>query len=249
MDMDDFSLPRWSSQTDAGAATSPLSSTATAAQAAYYAPRIHETAIARSQSLTNSNARRRHHNPDELDAGFYPAYNTNDPYADMYYTKRTEPPRSPLRTPNSALLDPYTHQQAQYSPTTPQYPYGPPQDQRPYQGHTRGLSQPKTDAGSPYTPNYAPATPYLDPAARSNPPTPLSYLHPSQSPASYYSQDTQPMAVDPPPQKRRASGFRRVRTAHDLQPRLDGPISGRRMGADGVYLSVRPDLSDRTHTR
>ncbi|KAJ7187983.1 kinase-like domain-containing protein [Mycena filopes] len=51
------------------------------------------------------------------------------------------------------------------------------------------------------------------------------------------------MAVDPPPQKRRASGFRRVRTAHDLQPRLDGPISGRRMGADGVYLSPLRQLT------
>jgi hypothetical protein len=53
------------------------------------------------------------------------------------------------------------------------------------------------------------------------------------------------MAVDPPPQKRRASGFRRVRTAHDLQPRLDASIVGRRMGADGQYLSVRLDPSDR----
>ncbi|KAJ7747296.1 kinase-like domain-containing protein [Mycena metata] len=51
------------------------------------------------------------------------------------------------------------------------------------------------------------------------------------------------MAVDPPPQKRRASGFRRVRTAHDLQPRLEGPIAGRRMGADGVYLSPLRQLT------
>ena len=46
------------------------------------------------------------------------------------------------------------------------------------------------------------------------------------------------MAVDPPP-KRRAPGFRRVRTVHDLQPRLDVSPLGRRMGADGVYLAVR----------
>ncbi|KAF7361665.1 Serine/threonine-protein kinase ppk15 [Mycena venus] len=242
---DDFALPRWSSQADPQTATSPLSSSQTAAQAAYYAPRIHESSIARSQSLSNTTARRRHHNQDELDAGFYSAYpSNNDPYQDMYYnTKRTEPPRSPLRTPNSALLDPYAHQQAQYSPTTPQYPYGPPQDQRPYQGHARGLSQPKTEPGAPYTPNYAPATPYLDPAVRSNPPTPLSYLHPTQTGQGYYSQDGQGMAVDAPPQKRRASGFRRVRTAHDLQPRLDASVAGRRMGADGVYLSPLRQLT------
>jgi len=70
----------------------------------------------------------------------------------------------------------------------------------------------------------------------SNPPTPLSYLH-SQSPGlQYYSQE-QAMVIDPP-QKRRASGFRRVRTALDIQPRTDMPPSGRRMGSDGVYLSV-----------
>lgn len=46
------------------------------------------------------------------------------------------------------------------------------------------------------------------------------------------------MVIDVP-QKRRASGFRRVRTAHDLQPQIDVPPAGRRMGSDGVYLSVR----------
>lgn len=236
---DDFALPRWSSQVEA--VSSPLSSTATAAQSAYYAPRIHENSIARSQSLSTASARRRHHNQDELDSGYYSAYPTNEPYSgDMYYPKRTEPPRSPLRTPNSALLDPYAHQQAQYSPTTPQYPYGPPQDQRQYSGHNRALSQTKTDSSAPYTPNYAPTTPYIDPAARSNPSTPLSYLHPQQAPQPYYSQEPASMAVDAPPQKRRASGFRRVRTAHDLQPRLDVSVQGRRMGADGQYLSVRP---------
>ncbi|KAF5380347.1 hypothetical protein D9615_004562 [Tricholomella constricta] len=76
----------------------------------------------------------------------------------------------------------------------------------------------------------------------SNPPTPLSYLH-SQSPASQYYPQDQAMAVDPPPQRRRASGFRRVRTAHDLQPRLDVPPSGRRMGSDGVYLSPLRQLT------
>jgi dual specificity protein kinase YAK1 len=74
-------------------------------------------------------------------------------------------------------------------------------------------------------------------SSTSNPPTPLSYLH-SQSPSLQYYPQEQAMVVDPPPQKRRASGFRRVRTAHDLQPRIDIPPSGRRMGSDGAYLSV-----------
>ncbi|KAJ7287843.1 kinase-like domain-containing protein [Mycena rebaudengoi] len=51
------------------------------------------------------------------------------------------------------------------------------------------------------------------------------------------------MPVDQPPKRHRASGFRRVRTAHDLQPRIDGPIPGRRMGADGVYLSPLRQLT------
>ncbi|KAJ6587108.1 kinase-like domain-containing protein [Mycena vulgaris] len=51
------------------------------------------------------------------------------------------------------------------------------------------------------------------------------------------------MAVDPPPQKRRASGFRRVRNVHDLAPRLDVPVHGRRMGADGTYLSPLRQLT------
>lgn len=185
--------------------------------------------------------------------------------------------RSPLRgpnTPNSAtLLDPYSQQQAQYSPTTASYSYGPPPDQRPqaatYQSHSRNPSLVKTESLTPPIPTYTPQGPMINtsvysptsyamdtssphPPAQgqthlnpnvpmkhtiSNPPTPLSYLHPSQSPSNYYPQD-QSMAVDYP-QKRRASGFRRVRNAHDLQPRVDVQPTGRRMGSDGTYLTVR----------
>ncbi|KAJ7647142.1 kinase-like domain-containing protein [Roridomyces roridus] len=51
------------------------------------------------------------------------------------------------------------------------------------------------------------------------------------------------MPVDPPPPKRRADGFRRVRSTHDLHPRLDASVHGRRMGADGVYLSPLRQLT------
>ncbi|PPQ89720.1 hypothetical protein CVT25_014121 [Psilocybe cyanescens] len=76
----------------------------------------------------------------------------------------------------------------------------------------------------------------------SNPPTPLSYMHPNTSQGSQYYPQDQSMAIDPPP-KRRAPGFRRVRTAHDLQPRLDVPPTGRRMGGDGAYLSPLRQLT------
>ncbi|KAG6833539.1 hypothetical protein H0H87_005190 [Tephrocybe sp. NHM501043] len=116
----------------------------------------------------------------------------------------------------------------------------------PYAPH----NPPMSSAG-PYSASYAMDTSSPHPPAQiqthlsphapsrqnpgSNPPTPLSYLH-SQSPASqFYSQDQ--MAVDPPPQRRRPAGFRRVRTVHDLQPRTDVPITGRRMTSDGTYLS------------
>lgn len=118
----------------------------------------------------------------------------------------------------------------------------------PYTPQTSALSP-----AGPYSPSYAMETSSPRPPSHiqthltahmparhnstSNPPTPLSYLH-SQSPSlQYYSQE-QAMVVDPPPPKRRASGFRRIRTAHDLQPRTDIPTTGRRMGSDGVYLSV-----------
>ncbi|KAH9485119.1 Serine/threonine-protein kinase ppk15 [Psilocybe cubensis] len=76
----------------------------------------------------------------------------------------------------------------------------------------------------------------------SNPPTPLSYMHSNTSQSSQYYPQDQSMAIDPPP-KRRAPGFRRVRTAHDLQPRLDVTPTGRRMGSDGTYLSPLRQLT------
>lgn len=175
------------------------------------------------------------------------------------------PMRAP-NTPTSVLLDPYS-QQAQYSPTTTTYSsYAPPNEQQrsqqapPFPAHNRTQSsQVKTEAmtppiASPYTPsNYGMDTsPHPQPQGQnhltaaqapirknsaSNPPTPMSFLHPAvQATSSYYPQD-QPMVLDLP-QKRRASGFRRIRSSHDLQPRVDAQVTGRRMAADGVYLSV-----------
>ncbi|KAJ3514119.1 hypothetical protein NLJ89_g2567 [Agrocybe chaxingu] len=142
-----------------------------------------------------------------------------------------------------------------------------------YQSHSRNHSQIKTEVASPpgsssysspsansgysstnYSSPYSMDTSSPHPpmqshvntqlgikASLSNPSTPLSYMHPTSAQGShYYAQE--PMAVDPPP-KRRAPGFRRVRTVHDLQPKLDTTPAGRRMGADGTYLSPLRQLT------
>src|ERR1700722_143263 len=93
---------------------------------------------------------------------------TTAQYSDIFYTgsgahasKRsqdasTRTGRSPLRTGNAAtsnMIDPYS-QQAQYSPTTSTYPYGPPSDQRnlpsgAYHSHSRAHSIVKTEVLTP----------------------------------------------------------------------------------------------------
>ena len=187
-----------------------------------------------------------------------------DQYPDLYYTgspsvpKRLQPGhdssstvaaasptaaprggRSPMRVPNTPVsaspLD-------QYSP-----PY--------YQGHVRTHSQVKKEStppsGSPY-PGSAYSSPYpMDTSSPmaghlgtnlpmkpsiSTPSTPLSYMHPTQ----YYAQDS--MSIDPPA-KRRAPGFRRVRTAQDLAPKPDTLPTNRRMASDGTYLSPLRQLT------
>ncbi|KAJ2917744.1 hypothetical protein MD484_g2632, partial [Candolleomyces efflorescens] len=141
-----------------------------------------------------------------------------------------------------------------------------------YQTHSRNNSQIKTESSTPpisspygsqnqghsvatYSSSYSMNTssPHLPvqvnthltggpniKASISNPSTPMSYMG-STTPGSHYYSD-QPMMVDRPP-KRRASGFRRVRTVHDLQPRPDVLPGSRRMGADGVYLSPLRQLT------
>lgn len=150
-----------------------------------------------------------------------------------------------------------------YSPTTSeqQRPFPAPT----YQTHSRGGSQAKNETVTPpmstaysqqsgvYSPPYpmettspAPPSTAHSLSARgsrrpsvSQPATPLSYGHHSQqpSPVHFFGQDHQPMAVEPPP-KRRASGLRRVRDQRDLRPVVNAQPAGRRMDANGVYLSV-----------
>lgn len=165
--------------------------------------------------------------------------------------------RSPAATGNPAsnpsLLDSYA-QQSQYSPTTASSyssPYAAGAG-APYHSHSRSHSQVKGEPmtppmSSPYTPGGALSAYHGDPSSSPQPPalrqnsastpnTPFPYAHASQSP--YYQQD-QAMLVDTPQHKRRASGFKRVRDARDLRPYVNPQPAGRRMGADGTYLSVR----------
>lgn len=150
---------------------------------------------------------------------------------------------------------------------TSTYPYAPPPtssvggtDSRPpFQSHSRTQSQVKTEGLSPQQSPYTPQGPsmhtfpspsfgldnahppsihsQMQKGASSTPATPLGFMQQSHSPSHYYPQD-QPMVVDAPP-PRREYGFRRVKSPRDLRPRADAQTTGRRMGNDGVYLSVR----------
>lgn len=78
----------------------------------------------------------------------------------------------------------------------------------------------------------------------STPSTPLSFgagsatMSPNSNLASAYYPHDQAMVLDSPQKQRRPVGFRHVRSAHDLLPKLDTPVVGRRMAQDGTYLSV-----------
>ena len=141
-----------------------------------------------------------------------------------------------------------------------------------YPAHTRAHSQSKPDpstppAGTPFSSQSAAQAAYAgytlessspQPSSQnqtllsaqvpiknsaSTPSTPLSFAH-SQSPASQYYPQDQPMLVDPAPQhRRRASGFRRVRDSRDLRPYVNTQPAGRRVDANGAVLSVRPHFA------
>lgn len=71
----------------------------------------------------------------------------------------------------------------------------------------------------------------------STPTTPLSYMHPSQSP--YYGDHAMQVEQPPPPPRRRPSGFRKVKDHRDLRPYVNPAPETRRMDVSGSYLSVR----------
>ncbi|KAL7281724.1 hypothetical protein ACG7TL_005042 [Trametes sanguinea] len=77
----------------------------------------------------------------------------------------------------------------------------------------------------------------------SQPATPLSFSHASvHGSAQFFAQEHQPMAVEPPPPKRRASGLRRVRDHRDLRPLIPQPV-GRRVDTNGVPITPLKQLT------
>lgn len=160
--------------------------------------------------------------------------------------------------PSSTNSTPYP-----YSPSSEQQrTYVPGGYQSQSQTHSRSHSQVKSEALTPPPLTYSPNTqssyshPYpmdtTSPAPSSSqnllahrsarqtsvsqPATPLSYGHTSQSP-QFFAQEHQPMVVEAPPPKRRASGLRRIKDHRELRPHVDPQPAGRRMDATGVYLS------------
>lgn len=181
--------------------------------------------------------------------------------------------RSPMRTGNSLLDPYSQQAQYSPSTTPYLYASSSdaqrPNTSSAYHSHARSTSQTKVEPStppisSPYTPQSAAQAAYAayamdssSPAPHQNqshlssqtpikssistPNTPLSFAHP-QSPANQYYQD-QPMVVDQPQHRRRASGFRRVRDTRDLRPYVNTQPSGRRMDANGVFLSPLRQLT------
>lgn len=136
------------------------------------------------------------------------------------HTRTSSQVKSEGMTPPITISSPYSPQQQQQQQQTPVYPSSS------YAMDTSSSPHPSSQLQGHHVP------------VRSSPNTPLSYMQTSHSPASQYYSKDEPMDVQLPPQKRRASGFRRVRDARDIQPRLDIPPAGRRMDSTGVYLSV-----------
>jgi dual specificity protein kinase YAK1 len=123
-----------------------------------------------------------------------------DSYPDMYFnddssqkrqatlesTTSSRTPRSPMRSGNTPLLDPYSQQQSQYSPTANSYPYdSSPEHQRTsssYHSHSRSHSHVKTSPISP------PVTSPYSPVQQQHPPPNSGY-----SSSSYGMGSTSPL--------------------------------------------------------
>lgn len=170
-----------------------------------------------------------------------------------------------LLDPYSPQQYPSNHASYPYSPTSEQQrAYVPGAYQSHSQTHSRSHSLVKSETTSPGPVPYSPRSggsvypnaypmdttspapsvsqslaPHRSPrqTSVSQPSTPLSYGHPSQSP-QFFGQEHQPMAVDASPPKRRAVGLRRVRDHRDLVPHINAQPGGRRMDSSGTFLSV-----------
>lgn len=122
----------------------------------------------------------------------------------------------------------------------PEYEYNDYYSQYSY-GHHRSNSKqavtsPTAHTTHPVSP-YSPHPPsFAYPMDTTSPPPPMK-----SSPSTPFYGDHPMASLDIA--KRRPTGFRTVRSNHDLQPRTDLQPQGRRMGADGTYLSPLRQLT------
>lgn len=151
-------------------------------------------------------------------------------------------PRATSKTGGDILTppiqSPYTPSQLTAAPPQSQSSQAAAQQSR-YSPSSYGLGVGGMDTSSPHPPHQSQSQSHITIPPRQNsisqPSTPLQFPVPTHSPA-YGPQDA--MVVDPP-QKRRASGFRRVRDQRDLRPHVNPRPGGRRVDAAGQFLSVR----------
>lgn len=156
------------------------------------------------------------------------------PYVGGGHSRATSKSGGDILTP--PLQSPYTPSQLTAAP--PQSSQAQAQQSR-YSPSSYVLGAMDTSSPHPPLPSQQQSQSHISIPPRQNsisqPSTPLQFPVPTHSPA-YGAQD--PMVVDPP-QKRRASGFRRVRDQRDLRPHVNPRPGGRRVDAAGQFLSVR----------
>jgi dual specificity protein kinase YAK1 len=175
----------------------------------------------------------------------------NAPLLDPYSQQQQSPysPSSgsyPYGPPTENQRPPYPSHSRSHSNikaeamTPPVSPYSPMQQQSSTPGYSSSYTMGSASPNplSQHQSHLAPHPPNRQNSA-STPTTPLSFAYPSQSPPGPYYPKEEQMVVEVPQQhKRRASGFRRVRNAHDLRPHVNPQPPGRRMDSSGVFLSV-----------
>lgn len=146
-------------------------------------------------------------------------------------TPPLQSPYTPSLTAGPAQSSQAQAQQARYSPAS----YGLAMDTsspHPPQSHSHTHTHTLTQSSIPIPPAMTTRQNSI-----SQPNTPLQFPVPTHSPA-YGGVQQDAMVIDPP-QKRRASGFRRVRDQRDLRPSVNPRPGGRRVDSSGVGLSVR----------
>ncbi len=215
-------------------------------QDAYYAgPTAHTPK--RSQTQHDSSSSRAARSPQRAP----PSGNYLDPYSPPQFSSASSNPYpySPTTEQRSFQGGPYPPQSHSRSQSqTKGDPMSPPLPSSAYSPQSAGQASLYSgpypmDTTSPAPSNNSLSARHPRQTSISQPTTPLSFSHAHQPSApgstQYFAQEHQPMAVEPPPPKRRPSGLRRVRDHRDLRPFVNPQPVGRRVDASGAVLSVR----------